>query len=98
MMRRGEGDHVSPRWKPDEQDADDPKGPPRLTSAALATTDGDGLVGRSRGSLWELRLNALQSDLYRSLRLDSFHAAINLLAYLDLPGAGDAHNIGPCLL
>jgi len=57
-----------------------------------------GLLGDCEGHPGELRLNALQSDLYRSLRLDSFHAAINLLAYLDLPGAGDAHNISPCLL
>ena len=38
------GGRVSPRFESDEQDAGDPKGPPNPSSAALAPTDGDGLV------------------------------------------------------
>jgi len=34
---------VSPRYRWDEQDAGDHKGPPSPSSAALAPTDGDGL-------------------------------------------------------
>ena len=33
------GDRVSPRWKPDEQDAGDHKGPPNPSSSTLAPTD-----------------------------------------------------------
>ena len=49
------GDRVPAGYQQDEQDAGDHKGPPRLTSAALAPTDVDGLVlwlmpdGRPRG-------------------------------------------------
>ncbi len=43
---RGGGDRVRPTWKQDEQDAGDHKGPPNLTSTALAPTDVGGLVLR----------------------------------------------------
>ena len=47
MVARGVGcGRVPPRWKPDEQDAGDPKGPPNPSSAALAPTNVDGLVCR----------------------------------------------------
>ena len=40
MVARGVGgDRVPPRWKPEEQDAGDHKGPHHHTSAALAPTD-----------------------------------------------------------
>src|SRR5207248_4785111 len=47
MVARGVGwGRVSPKCQRDEQDAGDHKGPPNPTSATLAPTDVDGLVGR----------------------------------------------------
>ena len=57
MVARGVGVIVfPPTWKPDQQDAGDPKGPHHPTSAALAPTDVDESflrlmrIGRPRGS------------------------------------------------
>ncbi len=44
---------------PDEQDAGDHKGPPNLSSAALAPTDVDGIVVRSP---WWLRCSDVQEQ------------------------------------
>ena len=46
-VARGWGwDRVSPRWKPGEQDAGDPQGPPIHPSSTLAPTECDELFVR----------------------------------------------------